>query len=236
MKRSCALALIALMSAIPATAQDDSWKIEVTPYVWMAALEGDVTAGPLSVPLDVSFGDVLEDLEIAFIGHLEAHNDQWAVFTDVVYLELGRAQRNLDFDVTQLILEGGVGYRLSDSFEAIAGVRYWNLDTRVGRVIDPMLELESEKDWVDPIVGGRFLVPLSDKWALGLRGDLGGFGAGSEFSWNVAAFFNWQVSESVSLLGGYRALGVDYEDSDSAVAFKYDTTTHGPGIAASFQF
>jgi hypothetical protein len=73
-----------------------------------------------------------------------------------------------------------------------------------------------------------------------LRGDVGGFGAGSEFSWNALATYSWQiaVSEGVTYSGvlGYRALDVDYEKGSGRSKYRYDVLQHGPIMGLSIAF
>ena len=238
MKRIALLATAIALVSSPAHADNGPWQWELTPYVWMAGLNGDLAIGNLEVPVEVSFGDILDDLEIGFIGHVEAHNDQWSIFSDLVYLELGRGANNLDFDLTEVIIEAGAGYRLSANFEIIGGIRWWNIDAMAARTVDPKLERAADKDWVEPIIGARFRVPMSERFTLGLRGDVGGFGAGSEFSWSAAGFVDFKVTEGISILAGYKGLGVDYKDEadEDSRFFNYDMITHGPALAATFRF
>ena len=42
-------------------------------------------------------------------------------------------------------------------------------------------------DWVDPVVGGRIRYNLVPGQDFILRGDVGGFGVGSQFTWNALA-------------------------------------------------
>lgn len=62
-------------------AQDDSWRFQVTPYVWMVGLAGDVR--PLSnaptISTSRSFSDVLSDLEGAFFMAGSARKDRWVL-------------------------------------------------------------------------------------------------------------------------------------------------------------
>jgi hypothetical protein len=48
-----------------------------------------------------------------------------------------------------------------------------------------------------------------------VRGDIGGFGVGSEFSWNLLGAYGWQIAarNGVTYAGivGYRLLSVDYQ-------------------------
>ena len=42
----------------------------------------------------------------------------------------------------------------------------------------------------------------------------------------------YEVTDSISMIGGYRALGVDYADGD----FVFDVVQHGPILGAVFRF
>jgi hypothetical protein len=61
---------------------------------------------------------------------------------------------------------------------------------------------------------------------------IGGFGAGSDLTWDVLAAAGYQWNDRFSLVAGYRALGVDY-DKDG---FVYDVVQHGPILGAVFRF
>jgi hypothetical protein len=73
-----------------------------------------------------------------------------------------------------------------------------------------------------------------------LRGDVGGFDAGSQFSWNVLAAYSFQVGVyhgvTYSGLLGYRALSVDFEKDTGRSRFEFDMIQHGPllGLVVSF--
>jgi hypothetical protein len=41
-------------------------------------------------------------------------------------------------------------------------------------------------DWLEAYVGGRVLLTLAERFTFGVQGDIGGFGAGSQFTWNAA--------------------------------------------------
>jgi hypothetical protein len=112
--------------------------------------------------------------------------------------------------------------------ELLGGGRYWY--TKVDIDFDPGDSRDKSKDWLDPIIGARFKIGLLEKLSLQLRGDIGGFGAGSEFSWNAAGFLSYALSRRFSIFAGYRALGVDYESGSGTRKFEFDLTYHGPAI------
>lgn len=87
-------------------------------------------------------------------------------------------------------------------------------------------------DWWDPYAGFRARYNLSDKYYLTAKGDIGGFGVGSDLTWSAEAAFGWQVSRSLFTEIGFRALGVDYEGD----GFKYDMVTYGPQATLGINF
>ena len=76
--------------------------------------------------------------------------------------------------------------------------------------------------------------------SLILRGDVGGFGAGSDFSWQVLATYNWQLctfgGHLIDGYLGYRALSVDYSQGSGTTEYKYDVLMQGPVMGATLHF
>ncbi|MGZ8998890.1 MAG: hypothetical protein ACXW2T_08550, partial [Allosphingosinicella sp.] len=129
------------------------------------------------------------------------------------------------------------GYRAVDQgrlfFDILAGARLTSM--KIG------LELEgpqrsfsgSESDtWIDPIVAVRFQAPLGERWALRTYGDIGGFGIGSDLSWQMQAMVEHDLSRRWSLYGGWRHLDIDYENE----GFVFDAALDGPIIGAVYRF
>ena len=85
-----------------------------------------------------------------------------------------------------------------------------------------------KEDWTDPIIGVRYFYDFGNKWMISARGDIGGFGLGSDFTWNVLALVHFQPWEYVSIVAGYRAMDQDYEDGSGASRFAYDMRLAGP--------
>ncbi len=86
------------------------------------------------------------------------------------------------------------------------------------------------QQWVDPILGLRFRYDPAANWTLTVFGDVGGFGIGSaaDFSWETAGLVAWHFGEAWSLIGGYRALGVDRN--------AIDLVMHGPVIGFAYRW
>ena len=85
---------------------------------------------------------------------------------------------------------------------AIGGLRYSKID--VSAHINASLfgltgsaARSGDKDWVDPYVGVRIQHPLNERWTLVGYGDVGGFGAGSDFTWQVALGAAYDFSKTL---------------------------------------
>ena len=105
-------------------------------------------------------------------------------------------------------LKDEAAFQRYTAVDLLAGARYWhqNLDINFGLVgnLDVgglvvsrgrAIARGGEVDWVDPLVGVRIRHGLAPGQELLLRADVGGFDAGSQFSWNVlgAYSFNFAV-------------------------------------------
>jgi hypothetical protein len=95
------------------------------------------------------------------------------------------------------------------------------------------------KTWADPILGarGRIRFGNENRWSWSMRGDFGGFGAGSDFTWNAFGAFGYDFhicGVASTVLLGARALYQDFED-DGGV-FRWDVTQYGPLIGLALRF
>ena len=70
--------------------------------------------------------------------------------------------------------------------------------------------VEASRDWVDPYVGMRARLNLTQRFYLGARGDIGGFGVGSDLTWQLFGGAGVHLSKSIDLEAGYRYLTFDY--------------------------
>jgi hypothetical protein len=105
---------------------------------------------------------------------------------------------------------------------------------------DGTLTASGSVGWVDPLVGLRLRHQFAPGMNFVVSGDIGGFGAGSKFSWQALAAVNYDfyVHNNVTWSGmaGYKALDVDYTKGSVLTHFEYNMTMHGPilGITARF--
>ncbi len=240
------------------------WEFKATPYLWVVNFEGDMTVRGNTVSVDVNLFDIIEasDSIFALEGYFEARKGDWGGFVDGTYADLSMGGNagplSADVDVSYVLLDFAAFYRVgtwpigggsggataSDgqdlSLEVLAGGRYTSLDVDLDISGGPMpISVGGNQDWVDPIVGARVFLNLSENFSFGVRGDIGGFGVGSDFTWNVAGllFYDFDLlGRDASVVAGYRALYQDYEDGSGANKFAYDVTQHGPILGMVIRF
>jgi hypothetical protein len=238
-------------TAIESTAIDmphnpSDWWCNITPYVWVTVTNGDMGAAGLTAPVDISMKDALEDLEFAFMLAIEGGIDRWAFGFDGIYGAFSDGGNlpaaaapftdvNVDFD--QFLCRVHAGYQVisEDNAEltAFVGARYSYLSTDISFTgAAPELSADRGKSWIDPVIGMRGVWEINDRWFLQGGGDIGGFGVNSDLIWQANIAVGYQYNEKISLLAGYRGLGVDYTDG----GFLVDTVAHGPVIGMSFRF
>jgi hypothetical protein len=231
------------------------WTFDVAPfYLWLPALDGEITARGISSDIDLSVGDTLDLLfdsfKFAATGRAEARKGNILLTLDLMYMNL---EENTQTDIglgvmtefKQLILEFGGGYHLLDwsltgegkptlSVDFLAGGRFVHLDS--GITIENLVDVDRSKDWLDPFLGARLKVDIIDRVSVSVRGDIGGFGAGSHFTWNMAAILAYQVSQRITLGAGYRILDINYSEGNGSDKFQFDVQMRGPMLGFAVRF
>ncbi len=119
------------------------------------------------------------------------------------------------------------------TFDYLLGLRYTDVDAEAN-FTNLSRTGSGEDNWMDLIIGMRYLYQMSEKWKLSLRGDLGG--GGSDFTYQALGIVNYQPWKNVSVFGGYRMLSTDYSKGSGINAFKYDVDMHGPILGVNFSW
>lgn len=242
-------ALAADMSQPPATpvANTSDWRFQATIYGWASGVQGYTgVAGRGPVQIDVTPWDAIQDLRGAAMASFGGSSGNWMFLTDFMYTNVGsdgvavKGLVNYSYDQTQYTVQGIVGYQLplnAKNFQmsATAGFRYQNLsaDLGLGSVLTPVTYQDGgTKQWIDPTVGIYTHYDFDEHWFTTVLGDVGGFGVGADFSWQLfgAVGYNWNKNISTSL--GYRAIYEDYRSG----GFVYDTTQQGVFAGVGIHF
>jgi hypothetical protein len=76
------------------------------------------------------------------------------------------------------------------TFDTYFGGRYTHLGVELDLKGFP--NRDGNKQWVEPLIGLSTLWDFSERWALQLRGDIGGIAFGSDFAWDAFALIGYR--------------------------------------------
>ena len=106
-----------------------------------------------------------------------------------------------------------------------------DLDVRLSPGVQTGQSFDLGESWIDPIIGGRVLVSLNDRWSATALADVGGSG-GSDLTWQAVATLGYQINDRWSVQGGWRHISVEREMNGLNVEFDLS----GPVLGLTARF
>ena len=261
--QSVAASLILLLAigflSARAAENEDGWKFISSPFLWGSGMEGDLTVRGIDTEIDLGFDDLFDVTDFGFQAYLELRKEKFGFYASPSFMKLsGDGQTHLtdvEFEQDFWLVEGGGFYNLVQrgqerpfTLDALAGVRYWNVNTELdfqGRGPAGLrFKAEGHFTSTDPIVGLRLRQYLTKRISLSLRGDVGGFDLSDEQSkstWQGMALLGYDFkrklfNKQVAVYGGYRGLGIDKEEGGGRSRSEADLTLHGALLGLEFRF
>jgi hypothetical protein len=244
-----ALVLAFCIAGIPAMADQgqQDWHFQLAPYVWLASLEGDIAtlSGLPKVEVDAGFDDILDHTDLAVMLAAEARYRRLGVFVDLAYMELsidegtpGPFFSEVDLSTDTFFATIAGFYRVVDEdrggLDLFAGARVWYIDTVLE--FEPGLlqgrRTSDDDTWVDPVLGARASFQLFGPFFASAGGDIGGFGAASDFTWQAIGTLDLVPWDWLAIRAGYRHVDVDYDHG----GFVWDVAMSGPILGATLRF
>jgi hypothetical protein len=255
---------LAAASARAGDAGDDGWHLDFTGYVWMPSFHGSTGVRGIDIPVSASFGDILRNSDslVGLEGRLALRNGPFGVYVDGLWNRVGLDTVTGPFGLASIqptatltYVEGALFYQFLDvapdrspdsqdfwgagiKSDVYAGARYTDIGLKLK--FQNLGQSESKnQSWVDPIVGARVELSITDDWRFFLDNNVGGFGAGSKFAYSGLAlvgyqFTLWDLPTTVWV--GYRGLYQNFQDGNGSDAFKWNMWVHGPVIASTIRF
>jgi len=224
MKMGAMVAAAMLVVAGSGNAQTtEGWSFEVTPYAWLAGLEGDLTVRGQQVDFEKDASELLDAAELGGSVRLGASYDRFVIGALVDYFSLSTDELDAEdqpagatADAKMLMTELAVGYRVDgwvegQSFVFALGVR--NLHAENDLALDGGPSLSDERDITDGMFYLLPTVPLFPNSIEGLRfNPVLGIGAGdSDLAYEMFPQVQYNLTDNVALRFGYRRVGWRYE-------------------------
>ncbi len=250
-RAACALAAASTLTltAAPLAAQESAAggaeptnSAQVMVYGWLAGATGEFQPfrGAPTIGFDNSFGEVMENLDAAFFVNALIRRDRFVATADLSYASLSRDGLvppgiPASGQVSQLAITALAGARIEDSapvsVDLLAGARLWNLD---GRVTVPLAGVAAApgKTFVDPIIATRINAGIAPRLSALVQADMGGFGIGSDFTYQVTGTLNYRASNRFFISAGWRHLHLDYGDAGT----RFEGSQTGPIIGITHRF
>ena len=208
-------------------------------------MDGTTAVKGQQVDVNAAPSDILSNLQFGAMGYFEARKSKWGVGVDAVYMALGTTvdrvpvfggQANADVDFNQGAYTFFGLRQLNSKVDFLAGARWNVLQGRIGLKGPQQTVFKDTKQWIDPIVGLKLNQRLGGRWSFTMEGDIGGFGAGSKFAWELFPAIGADLGRRATFKAGYRVLGMDYQTGSPENLFKYDVITQGLVLGVAFHF
>jgi hypothetical protein len=116
------------------------------------------------------------------------------------------------------------------------GFRAWGLDGAI--TLDPLrqrvspISVANGLSWADPLIAARYHYDFGNGFAATAYGDLGGFGVGAHFDWQLLGTIDYALRPGLDLHAGFRSLNFSY----GAPRANISMNMNGPIISATFRF
>ncbi len=233
---------VALFGATAHAQTGDATHWSVTPYIWASDTSVDLIFRDTNIGTgDISFGDLLDTLDAAFMLHVENGAGNWSTFGDFTYLDTSATiegtlittaadNEQIFLDLAVAYWPGGFGSQLN----FFGGLRYSGFDDRYRFSIGGMqiAEQRSSKNYYDALLGVRYRFELAERWELLTHGDIS-FGD-SEGTVILRANFAYLVGKRRQnrIVFGYQYKEAEFKDGDLVTDFSYS----GPMAGFNFRF
>jgi hypothetical protein len=221
------------------------WRFRASASVWATAITGTTGGGQTEVDVDAKFADIFDNATFGLDFNFEAGTGPWSFLLGGMWMHLGgdaqtQTSNDADWDGDFGFLDIAAGYELRQFtlrgktvvLDALLGLRWTSVsaDVQIEQGPSAGRTRDRNKDFVDPYIGIRSRMHLSDKYDLSGMATVGGVGVGSNLMATAELILEYRLDETWSVFGGYRAYYYDYDEDD----FEWNVTMHGPviGVAA----
>lgn len=222
-----------------------TWDASLFVYGWAFAMSGQAGLDGLPpIDVDVTFEEFFNNLDAYGSAFADVRRGRFGVAADFLFADVsdGITILSADSGDIQVKMGGDIGiatvmgeYRVWEQqksyIDLMAGARLWYFKDKLEVIFGASSGSGNNTySWVDPMIGAKMRVQCNcpfffNGWAM-----IGGLGASSNIDWDVFGGLGYEFNDHKSILAGYRAIGVDYED-DGLV---FDIVQHGPIIGALF--
>jgi len=207
------------------------WNFELTPFLWLPSISGEVGSERLSQDYNIPATDLISNLKMAFMITADISKGKFFMSPSYIYTKLGSenviwtsniGEKSIvglpDIKLNIVEVVGGGRFRINDFMilSPYLGFRYSSYHI-FGSIegIKETTSFDEKIDFWDPVLGTQFHYFPHPRVPIIVKADVGGFGAGSKFSWATSIQSGYTLSPSFDLIAGFIAYGADYEKENA---------------------
>lgn len=228
---------VLLIGGLFAKAEEpQGWQFEITPYMWLAGLDGDITVRGNTVEFSQSFSDLIDNVDLAGSLLGVAQYDRYVILGQIDSFALSEDNVEIKdksddgkLEANMFLGEAVVGYQIDgwaegQTFDLLVGARTLRMKTDLS--VGGVDLSDNEQTIVDPIFLVRPSIPIYPSKIQGLRFNptLGiGAGGDSKLVYELFPQFQYEIKKNVVARIGYRRVGYKFdgkinEDNEMNVA------------------
>ena len=237
-----AMLVVVLAMTVPLTvsAQNRAWNLELTPYLWFAGIDADITAGGRTGTVDVGFDDLFDYVDVAGGLLVIAEYNRWLLWVQGDLMSLDSSNENTRFDelgkveLDLKILETAVGYSFHNPLsargriDALIGFRYTDIETKFKPATGG--SFSSENDFLDVMLVLRPSFAITEK--LFFNPTLAVGTGDSDLVYELQPQFEYKFTDNLVGRIGYRRLYYDIEGDRG----EFDGVLHGVILGVGWTF
>jgi len=208
----------------------NTWNYSASMYMWAAGLDGKDAI--LGNEIDISFSDILDNLDMAFMGTFTAQKGKWGGLVDIVYMKLGNdIAPGLHFNYKAKIIAPSLTYQLIESDELqlhlLIGARYLYMENSLST-----LPTRSGHVW-DGVIGLKGQYNFTQRWFMPFQVDIGT--GDTDSTWQAFAGLGYAY-ENFDIIAGWRSLNWNFDDKHPGGKLFNNLTISGPMIGLKYRF
>ena len=223
-----------------------AWKVELYPvFVWAPFMGAsvnlpqfpdlpnlpDLPNGPPGPG-----GKVSSSFNGAALFNTRIEKSKWAVELSVLWAGVSAETTSPKVKVKADLIYGQAmgGREILPDLWLEGGVR--RLALNVGVTVLQFPEVSRKPGVWDPLIGVSYRHPISNKVAIDLHADGGGFGVGSDVDYAATGRFDWRFARNFGLTAGWGLLHIKISDTVLRRTLSVSQTLHGPILGIGFFF
>jgi hypothetical protein len=209
----------------------DKWTVQLTPFLWMPWINGELESDYLSKSFNVPVTDLLSNLEMAFMIDAEISKDMFFFTPSYMYVKVGAekvirtshigqmtatAFPELKMNIAELMFGMHVPLNKTWILDPYLGTRFNNFKTTMDiEGIKDTTSIEETSEYWDPVLGIRVQYFPHPRVPISFKADVGGFGVGSRIAATAGLIGGYAISPQIDLLAGFSFYAADFVNDAS---------------------